>query len=375
MIPFNRPYFAPGTLGNLEKSVSMGMSKGDGYFTEKCLAPISRLSGGGEILLTSSCTHALEMSTLLLGLKPGDEVVMPSYTFTSGATALVHFGIVPVFIDIDFTTKNLDTELIRDAITHKTKAISFVNYAGVGADFFALRQLADEYGLFLIEDNAHGLGAIRDGQILGSIGDVATLSFHESKNIQCGEGGALVINKPELLEHARIIREKGTNRSKFLSGEVQKYEWIDKGSSYLLSDLLAGILLPQLDSFETIHEDRLETWNYYQSSLSGWAENTGVRLQHIPDGAQHRAHMFYLESPDSKSRENIMTVLKSHEINSVFHYQSLHKSPGGKKYARTSGELPITERVVATILRIPLYFGMSSREREKVVEVITEIRL
>jgi dTDP-4-amino-4,6-dideoxygalactose transaminase len=315
------------------------------------------------------------MAVLLLDLNPGDEVIMPSYTFTSAATSLVHFGVTPVFVDIDAQTKNIDCEEISRAITPKTRAISFLNYAGVGADFLKLRNLAKEYEVALIEDNAHGLGGTRDGQILGSVGDLATLSFHESKNFQCGEGGALVINNPIYSDRARILREKGTNRSQFIKGEVQKYQWVDKGSSYLLSDILASILLPQLVRFKEIQDNRMNTWSLYEENLSDWALNNGAQLQYVPENSNHTAHMFYIEFESERIRARVITELHSNGINSVFHYQALHNSPAGRKYGQSSGVYKNTYKAESTLLRIPLFFGMNPTEITRVVDGLLEIKL
>jgi dTDP-4-amino-4,6-dideoxygalactose transaminase len=375
LIPFNKPYFPKETLQYIGNVIDSGFSKGDGRYTEKSSELISELSGGGDVLMTPSCTHALEMAALLLDLKPGDEVIMPSYTFTSAATSLVHFGVTPVFVDIDARTKNIDCDEVSKAISSRTRAISFVNYAGVGADFHRLRSLANENGVALIEDNAHGLGGTRGGQILGSVGDLATLSFHESKNFQCGEGGALVINNPIYSARARVLREKGTNRSQFIKGEVQKYQWVDKGSSYLLSDILAAILLPQLERFSEIQNDRLDTWSSFENGLSDWANENGVQLQYVPEDAKHTAHMFYIEFNGEKSRAFAIGELHSKGISSVFHYQGLHNSPAGRTYGSKVGNLENTNRVESTILRIPIYFGMSQSEIFRVIDGLLGIRL
>jgi dTDP-4-amino-4,6-dideoxygalactose transaminase len=375
MIPFNRPYFPQKSLEYLKLSIDTGESKGDGSHTAIAQNLISDISGGGEVLLTPSCTDALEMATLLLNLSPGDEVILPSYTFTSAATALVQFGIVPVFVDIHKDTKNIDVDLAERGITSRTRAISFVNYAGIGADFLKLRSLAARYGLALIEDNAHGLGGSQGDCQLGSVGDMSTLSFHESKNIQCGEGGALLINNPIYIERARILREKGTNRDKFMRGEIQKYSWVDMGSSYLLSDLLAGVLRSQLEEFTDIQSDRMETWNYYGLNLRDWSKQNEVRLHYVPENSKHTAHMYYIELEGEDRRSHLMDKLVARGIKSVFHYQALHSSPAGRKFGRALGDFNNTHDVESSILRIPIYFGMTLEEKEKVVSAITEVSL
>ena len=375
MIPFNRPFFHPNTLNRFSESLANGNSKGDGPFTQECARILSELSGGGEVLLTTSCTHALEMATILLDLGPGDEVILPSFTFTSAATALLQFGVTPVFVDIDKDTKNIDCNKIEEAITSKTRAISFVNYAGLGADFRSLKTIASNNQIHLIEDNAHGLGGKHQGYTLGSVGDFATLSFHESKNMQCGEGGALIINNPKFVERATILREKGTNRTQFLLGDIQKYEWVDKGSSYLLSDLLAGVLLDQLMSFDEIQADRMRTWNFYKTSLQSWGTSNNVNLHFMPSESLHTAHMFYLELENEIKRDKLISELKSQGVVSVFHYQGLHKSPAGKRYGVSSGGFENTNLVETTLIRIPLYFGMTEKQKSHVANSIQAIKL
>jgi dTDP-4-amino-4,6-dideoxygalactose transaminase len=375
LIPFNSPHFAPSTMECVSRSLQNGSSKGDGEFTRESKQILSRISGGGEVLLTPSCTHALEMASMLIGIGPGDEVILPAFTFTSAATAIVQFGATPVFVDIDPNSKNIDCNLIESSITPKTKAISFVNYAGVGADFSRLKEIAAKYKLFLIEDNAHGLGGFHQGKELGSFGDFSTLSFHESKNIQCGEGGALIINNESFIERASIVREKGTNRSKFIKGQVQKYEWVDKGSSYLLSDILAGVLLSQLRNFKAIQSNRMKTWKVYDQELKAWASQNGVKTHFIPEGSHHTAHMYYLELKDEGTRTKLMNSLEKVGIDSVFHYQGLHKSPAGRKYGRALGNFDNTNRVESTLLRLPLFYGISDSDVKRTIQCITGVML
>jgi dTDP-4-amino-4,6-dideoxygalactose transaminase len=315
------------------------------------------------------------MTSLLVDLQPGDEVILPSFTFTSAALAIVNYGATPVFVDIDPKYKNIDVNQVLDAVTPRTKAISVVNYAGVGCDFNSLREICIQNDLYLIEDNAHGLGAKLDGVPLGSFGDFATQSFHETKNLQCGEGGALIVNDPKFFERAEIIREKGTDRSKFTRGEVNKYQWVDKGSSYLLSEVLAGILLGQLQEFELIQKRRRQIWEYYASELTGWTEKSNVTMMEVPPESEQSFHMFYCETQTPEQRTEILAKLLDEEILAVFHYQSLHSSAAGKRFGRSSMELINSDKASNTLFRLPLYYGLQDSALEKIVETIKSLKL
>jgi dTDP-4-amino-4,6-dideoxygalactose transaminase len=315
------------------------------------------------------------MSSLLVGLEPGDEVIVPSFTFTSAALAIVNFGGVPIFVDIDSKTKNINTEQVKNAISPKTKAISVVNYAGVGCDFESLKSICDENDLSLIEDNAHGLGGSYMNAPLGSFGDVAVQSFHETKNIQCGEGGAIVINDENLENLAFVLRDKGTDRKLFDQGDVQKYQWIGKGSSYILSEILAGYLEGQLLNFEKIQSDRKRIWEYYSSNLAGWAKNEFIELMTVPENSQQTFHMFYLVTPSSEIRTHLIHELEKLGIQAVFHYQSLHRSKGGRNFSSTNYDLPVSDHVSNNLLRLPLYAELTDSQLDYVCTSIKGIKL
>ena len=305
---------------------------------------------------------------------PGDEVILPSFNFSSGATAIQRFGGAPVFVDIDPSTKCIDTAAARAAVTKKTRAISWVNYAGISPDIAGLKLLAEEFDLFLIEDNAHGLGGTYKDQLLGTFGDVSTLSFHSTKNIQCGEGGALVVNNYQLLEAARIFREKGTNRAEFLTGAVQKYEWVSAGSSYLMAEILAAVLLGQLDLFEAIQSDRVVNWERYYSFFT----NQESSLFKLPFSDfqinKNLAHNFYIELRNQSERMEFIKILSKHEIEAAFHYQPLHLSPAGKQYYPYGAHLEQTERISQTILRLPLYFGLEEKIWNQLGSAVAEFK-
>jgi dTDP-4-amino-4,6-dideoxygalactose transaminase len=370
-IAFNRPYMPPQFLDNVNEIFFSLKTKGDGEFSSRCSALISEMSGGGTVLLTPSCTHALEMSTQLLGLKAEDEVILPSFTFTSAAVALSNYRVKPVFVDIDPLSKNIDPKRIREAITDKTKAISVVNYAGISASYSEIQGIADEFGLKIIEDNAHGLLGEANGRPLGSFGVVASLSFHESKNFQCGEGGALIINDPQLVEHAEVLREKGTNRNRFLRGQIDKYTWIGGGSSQLLSEVSAALLLPQLEMAQSINASRLSSWNFYFQNLDDWAKLNGFGMPFNRVGFKHTAHIFYLMAPDIAIRDRFVAHLDSFSIPALFHYQALHSSPAGLQFGRLGNQtLSVSESVSSRLLRLPLYFDMPKSVLERVVNAI-----
>lgn len=328
---------------------------------------VSDLVGGGHVLLTPSCTHALEMASMLINIGPGDEVILPSYTFTSAANAVTKFGATPVFVDIEMQTKGIDVNQVREAITPKTKAISWVNYAGVAPDIEALQCIAKEFNLILIEDNAHGLGGSFNGKPLGSFGDFATQSFHATKNIQCGEGGALVINKSEFIGRAEIIREKGTDRSKFVRGEIQKYQWVDRGSSYLLAESLSAVLLGQLESFSDIQSQRRKIASKYQIEI--------LRNQSfaISDSTIEAAHIFYLQFKNKAIMSKIKGQLNSEGIMASSHYHCLDSSWYWKRHKRKSKQNPKAEQVATTLLRLPIWYQMTDLELSQVIEVTNHI--
>ncbi len=372
MIPFNVPYVPEISKQYVLEALGSNHQQGDGPFTTKASNLISDLVGGGHVLLTPSCTHALEMASMLANLGPGDEVILPSFTFTSAATAITKFGATPVFVDIEMESKGIDVNQVQKAITSKTKAISWVNYAGVAPNIEELQRLAEEFDLLLIEDNAHGLGGSYKGKPLGSFGDFATQSFHATKNIQCGEGGALVINNPYFVERAEIIREKGTNRSKFIRGEIQKYQWVDQGSSYLLAESLAAILLGSLEEFNMIQTRRVMVSNTYRDKLYNWAQSINYDLEPQVISEINSAHMFYMVSESQESRDNLIKHLKLHGIQSMFHYQSLADSKQGKVFRRTSTVSNNSQKMSNLLLRLPLYPSMSGDDLELIVNKVLD---
>ncbi len=338
--------------------------QGDGPFTVQASKMISDLVGGGHVLLTPSCTHALEMASMLINLGPGDEVILPSYTFTSAAISVTKFGATPVFVDIEPQSKGIDVEQVRKAITPNTKAISWVNYAGVAPDIEAIQGLARKFDLLLIEDNAHGLGGSYRDKPLGSFGDFATQSFHATKNIQCGEGGALVINNSKFIERAEIIREKGTNRSKFIRGEVNKYEWIDQGSSYLLAEVLAAVLCGQLENFKEIQANRSRNVDSYNEMFEILMPNF------MSDNLSNSFHMFYLTLKSLDEREKLKNTLKRENINAVSHYQSLAESHFFKSKIQSDIVLPLSRDFSSRILRLPLWMGIEINSIERIVQTV-----
>jgi dTDP-4-amino-4,6-dideoxygalactose transaminase len=366
MIPFNKPYVPENSKKYVMESLENDHQHGDGPFTKRASRMISDLVGGGHVLLTPSCTHALEMASILGNFGPGDEVILPSFTFTSAATAVTKFGATPVFVDIDPITKGIDVNRAADAVTDKTVAISWVNYAGVAPDIEALQSISEGHDLLLIEDNAHGLGGSYKGKPLGSFGDFATQSFHATKNIQCGEGGALVINSPRFIDRAEIIREKGTDRSRFIRGEVQKYQWVDQGSSYLLADFLAAILVGQLENFEEIQENRKIIANTY--SQIEIPEEIRLSSQDVINVS----HMFYIKFPEESLREKFRSEMFKAGINVSTHYQPLQNSIFAQKYHVKSFEAEVAEDFSRTQIRLPLWYGLSAVQ---VTKIVSEVEL
>ena len=322
------------------------------------------------MLLTTSCTHAIEMAAFLLNIGPGDEVIVPSFTFVSTANAFAIRGARPVFADIRSDTLNLDERLLASLITERTRAIVPVHYAGVGCEMRSILDLAAAHRIAVVEDNAHGLFAKHDGRLLGTFGCLATQSFHETKNVTCGEGGALVINDRSLIDRAEIIREKGTNRSRYFRGQVDKYTWVDVGSSYLPSDILAGFLLAQLEASEQIQAQRCRIWHRYQDSLADWAGRHGVQQPFVPASSEQAYHMYYLILPSLDVRQRLIAFLKSQGILAAFHYVSLHLSDMGQRFGGRPGQCPVTETVSERLVRLPFYNSLSESEQSEVIETI-----
>jgi dTDP-4-amino-4,6-dideoxygalactose transaminase len=373
-IPFNIPFNKPAIAGNeyayIADAIRRGHISGDGYYTKQCQIALEEALGVPRALLTTSCTHALEMSALLLDIREGDEVIVPSFTFVSTVNAFVLRGAKPVFIDIRPNTLNMDERLLEGLITPRTRAIVVVHYAGVGCEMDAILRIAGQHGIPVVEDNAHGLFGRYKGKMLGTFGCLATQSFHETKNIHCGEGGALLINDPSMIERAEILREKGTNRSAFYQGLVDKYTWVDVGSSYVMSDCLAAFLYAQLERRNEITAARGRIWNQYAGALANWAQSNGVGLPYVPVYCQQPFHMFYLLMPTLESRQRLIAHLKAQGILGVFHYVPLDRSPMGKKYGVF--DCPQTQRVADTLLRLPLYNILAVDEQAEIVRAIHE---
>lgn len=369
-IPFNRAVVSGNEFEYMQQAIANMHLSGDGPFTKKCHVELENLIGSPKAFLTTSCTHALEMSALLLDVQSGDEVIFPDFTFVSTVNAFVLRGARPVFVDIRPDTLNLDETQLERHITPRTKAIVVVHYAGVGCEMDSIMEIAGRHGIPVIEDNAHGLFGKYKGKPLGSFGSMATQSFHETKNITCGEGGALIINDPALIERAEIIREKGTNRSRFFRGQVDKYSWVDVGSSYLPSEILAAFLYAQLENWRTIQEKRKAIWDLYQQELHPWAEENGVRLPSIPFYCEQPYHMFYMLMPSLEERQALIDRLKSEEIFAVFHYLPLHLSDMGVKFGGRIGDCPVTEDISDRLVRLPLFFDLSIADQERVISAI-----
>jgi dTDP-4-amino-4,6-dideoxygalactose transaminase len=371
-IPFNRAFLTGKELGYIREAVNAGHISGDGVFTRKCQAILQDTVGSRQALLTTSCTDALEMTALLLDIEPGDEVIVPSFTFVSTVNAFVLRGAVPVFADIRPDTLNIDETRLEGLITARTRAILVVHYAGVGCEMDAIIALARRHHIAVVEDNAHGLFGRYRGRPLGTFGQLATLSFHETKNVSCGEGGALLINEPAYGERAEIIREKGTNRAQFFRGQVDKYTWVDLGSSFLPSDLLAAFLLAQLESADLIQARRRKIWTTYQRELAAWAGREGVRLPVVPAHCEQPYHMFYLLLPSLAERQSLIAHLKARQIMSAFHYVPLHLSPMGIRFGGQPGMCPVTEDVSDRLLRLPFYTELSEDDQARVIAAITD---
>ena len=373
-IPFNRPFATGDEIDYIRSAIATPKFSGDGSFTAHCHTLLEQSLGIQKALLTTSCTHALEMAALLLEIAPGDEVVLPAFTFPSTANAFVLRGARPVFVDIRADTLNIDENQIEQRITERTKAIFLVHYAGVGCEMDTILAIARRHGIAVVEDNAHGLYGRYRGRYLGTFGQLAALSFHETKNFSCGEGGALLINDAQFNERAEILREKGTDRSRFFRGEIDKYNWVDVGSSYLPSDLLAAFLRAQLEHREQIQSARRRVWENYIRELSGWAADYGVRLPTIPPECEQSYHMFYLILPSLDRRHALISHLLQREILAVFHYLPLHLSPMGRTFGGREGDCPVTEKLAERLLRLPFYTGMTDLEQTQVIDAVRAFR-
>lgn len=368
LIPFNHASFGPQAVEYVRQAVAAGKTAGDGPLSKKCEALLSGIVGGGKVFLTPSCTAALEMASTLLGIGHGDEVVVPSFTFTSSANAFALFGARPVFVDSRADTLNLDEAQLEKAITPRTKAIVVVHYAGVACEMDAILAIAQKRGVPVVEDNAHGLFGAYKGRPLGSFGAIATQSFHETKNIGCGEGGAIVVNDPALVARAEILREKGTNRTQFHRGQVDKYSWVDTGSSWLPSEFQAAILLDQLERAPAIQANRFRVWDTYAKELGAWAAGQGIRLPHVPPECAHPAHAFYLLLPSVAAADRFMAHMKSRGVLAVSHYVPLHLSVMGRKFGGKAGDCPVVEDFPARLVRLPLFAALDDLRLRRVVD-------
>lgn len=372
MISFNVPPYVGNEMEYIQQAVDVRKICGDGQFTKKCNAWIEEKTGTSKALLTTSCTHATEMAAILCDIKPGDEVIMPSYTFVSTADAFVLRGAKAVFVDIRPDTMNIDESLIEAAITEKTKAIVPVHYAGVACEMDTIMALAKKYNLKVVEDAAQGVMSTYKGKALGSIGDFGCYSFHETKNYSMGEGGALLIRSVDDVERAEIIREKGTNRSKFFRGQIDKYTWVEAGSSYLPSELNAAYLYAQLEKADVINDARMACWNTYYQELLSLKDAGKIDLPYVPEDCVHNAHMFYVKAKDLQERSALIAFLKENGIGCVFHYIPLHTAPAGKKYGRFAGEDKYTTKESERLARLPMYYGLSIDDVKMVCDKIKE---
>ena len=369
-VDFNRPVIVGKEFEYMQQAVENGHISGDGPFTKKCHALLENQLGVSKALLTTSCTHALEMSAILLDIQPGDEIVIPDFTFVSTVNAFVLRGATPVFVDVRPDTLNLDETKLEAAITPKTKAIVPVHYAGVGCEMDSITQIAARHHAAVIEDNAHGLFGKYKGKYLGTFGALASQSFHETKNFTSGEGGALLINDPMLVERAEIIREKGTNRSRFFRGQVDKYTWVDIGSSYLPSDILAAFLFAQFEQREKIQLHRRQVWEIYESGLRDWANAHDVQLPCVPAHCDQSYHMFYMLLPNLELRQKLIAYLRERGVYSVFHYLPLHLSDMGQSFGGKVGDCPVTERVSDQLIRLPFHNALTGGDQEQVIDLL-----
>lgn len=370
MIPFNKPCHTGFEEAYIAQAISAGKLSGDGEFTKKCSHLLVEKTKSSAVLLTTSCSHALDMSAILLDIKPGDEVILPSFTFVSTANAFVLRGARIVFVDIRPDTMNINELLIEDAITTKTKAIVPVHYAGVACEMDTILGIARNHNLAVVEDAAQGVNATYKGRSLGAIGDLGAYSFHETKNYVCGEGGAILVNRPDLVEKAEIVREKGTNRSRFFRGQIDKYTWVDLGSSYLPSELNAAYLFAQLERMELINDNRLKVWDTYFERFSTLHDKGLLELPNVPAECTHNAHMFYIKLKDLETRTSMIEHLKQRNISSAFHYIPLHSSPAGIRFGRFHGEDQWTTKDSDRLLRLPLYYRMTNEDQEIVIDAV-----
>lgn len=369
-IPFNRLFFTGADFANLEVARNAGMLAGDGAFTKKCHSLLEQQTGAAKALLTHSCTAALEMAALLLDIMPGDEIIMPSYTFVSTANAFVLRGGVPVFVDIREDTLNLDERQIEAAITPRTRAIVPVHYAGVSCEMDTIIEVARRHGLKVVEDAAQGVCSTYKGRALGSLGDLGAYSFHETKNVISGEGGALLVNDESLIHRAEIIREKGTDRNRFFRGEIDKYTWQEVGSSFLPSELIAAFLHGQLSAASEITAERIRIWNIYHERLAALEQKGMLRRPVVPSDCTHNAHMYYVLLAPGVDRAKILRALKDSQVSAVFHYIPLHSSPAGSRFGRAHGDLTTTNDLSERLVRLPLWIGLTEAEQARVVTIL-----
>lgn len=372
MIPFNKPPYVGGEEQYIAQAIRNCKISGDGEFTKKCQQWLREKTGAKEVLLTTSCTSALEMAAILCDIQPGDEVIMPSYTFVSTADAFVTRGAKAVFVDIRPDTMNIDETLIEDAITERTKAIVVVHYAGVGCEMDTILDIAKRHQLYVVEDAAQAMCATYKGKALGTFGDFGAYSYHETKNYSMGEGGALLVNRPDMIEKAEIIREKGTNRNQFFRGLVDKYTWVAIGSSYLPSDMNAAYLWAQLEKAEEIYNYRMNVWNRYNEGLQMLCDKGVIELPYIPEECVQNAHMYYIKVRDLEERTRLLDYLKQNNILAVFHYVPLHSSKAGKEYGRFHGEDQYTTKESDRLIRLPMYYGLKDEEQEYIIDKVYE---
>ena len=371
-VDFNRPVIVGREFEYMQQAIENAHISGDGPFTKKCHTFFEKELGVPKALLTTSCTHALEMSALLLDIQPGDAVIIPDFTFVSTVNAFVLRGAKPVFVDIRSDTLNLDETKLESLLTPKTKAIVPVHYAGVGCEMDRIMEIATGHSIPVVEDNAHGLFGKYKGKHLGTFGSMASQSFHETKNFTSGEGGALLINDPVLVERAEIIREKGTNRARFFRGQVDKYTWVDIGSSYLPSDILAAFLFAQLEQREKVQLHRKQVWELYHAGLKDWADAHDVQLPYVPDDCEQSYHMFYMLLPSLELRQHLITYLRERGVYSVFHYLPLHLSDMGQRFGGRIGDCPVTEQVSDQLIRLPFHNSLTSSEQELVIDLLRQ---
>ena len=370
MVPFNRPSVEGREIELVREAISVHHISGDGIFTRQANAMLESILGVPKVLLTTSCTHALEMAAILLDLAPGDEVIVPAFTFVSGVNAFVLRGARPVFADIRPDTLNIDETAIERLITTRTRVIAPVHYAGVGCDMNVILDVANRHAVDVVEDNAHGLFGTYHGRPLGTFGRMATLSFHETKNINCGEGGALVINDPTLIERAEVVREKGTNRSRFFRGQVDKYTWVDIGSSYLPSDMLAAYLVGQMEKADVIQSKRRRVWKRYDEELAGWAAGQGIQSPVVPVGCEQPFHLYYLLFRSLEERTSMIAHLGERNVFGAFHYLPLNTSEMGKRFGGRAGQCPVAESVSDRLLRLPFYNNLTDDDQQRVIDAI-----